>query len=211
MPRKHATGTSPEHPALTRTDVVDAALRLLGRSGAEAWSMRALARELSVSVSTLYWHVRDKRALLELVLDASMSTIEIPDDGTWAERLAEMLRQARRALRAHPALVALIWQSGWDLGPKTLQVANTLIGLVGESGMPEDEVADAYFMVIAYLFGFVAMETASPDTSGFNLDTSDQGESVRHLARYRPGADLAGMDRRFERGITRILNSLEPA
>jgi hypothetical protein len=105
-------------------------------------------------------------------------------------------------------LIGLIWGSGWELGPHTLRVTNDVVGLVAESGIPENEVADAYFMVVAFLFGFVAMETLSPDTPGFAVSHDAADATVPHLARYRPAADLAGMERRFERGVARIVSSL---
>jgi TetR/AcrR family transcriptional regulator, tetracycline repressor protein len=210
MARKSDSAKAKGRTTLTRADVVAATQRLLDHDGADALSMRILARELSVSVSTLYWHVRDKRELLKLMIDDSLSAVRIPDAGDWKQRLAEFLRQGRNVLRARPALIGLIWGSGWELGPQTLRVTNDVVGLVGESGIPEGEVADAYFMVVAFLFGFVAMETLSPDTPGFAMtaDASADTVPVPHLARYRPAADLKGMERRFERGIARIVSSL---
>jgi TetR/AcrR family tetracycline transcriptional repressor len=52
---------------LTRDAVVDAAVELLGEVGLEGLSLRRLARELGVSAPTLYWHVADKRTLLDHV------------------------------------------------------------------------------------------------------------------------------------------------
>ena len=118
--------------------------------------------------------MRDKRELLKLMIDDSLSGVRVPTDGDWKQRLAEFLRQGRSVLRARPVLIGLIWGSGWELGPQTLRVTNDVVGLVAESGVPENEVADAYFMVVAFLFGFVAMETLSPDTPGFavSVDTA---------------------------------------
>lgn len=193
--------------------MIEKANQLLDEVGIDGWSMRMLARELSVSVSTLYWHVRDKQELLKLMVDDSLSKIEILDQGDWNVRLAGFLREGRVLLRDRPALISLIWGSGWDLGPQTLRITDGVVGLVAESGIPDDEVVDAYYVVIAFLFGFVTMESLTPDTPGFSPDTASSLSEVQqthHLARYRPAADLSGMDRRFERGIERILNSLVP-
>lgn len=207
MARKPSSSKTKARITLTREDVIVATQRLLDRAGAEALSMRILARELNVSVSTLYWHVRDKRELLKLMIDDSLSAVRVPEDGDWKHRLAEFLRQGRTVLRARPVLIGLIWGSGWELGPQTLRVTNDVVGLVAESGVPEDEVADAYFMVVAFLFGFVAMETLSPDTPGFAI-AGAADDTTPHLSRYRPAADFAGMERRFERGIARVVSAL---
>jgi TetR/AcrR family tetracycline transcriptional repressor len=212
MRKKPTAASEQARVTLTQSDVIAAAHRLLDETGVDGWSMRMLARELSVSVSTLYWHVRDKRELLKILIDDSLRSIEFSDAGDWQERLAEFLRQGRNVLRARPSLIGLIWSSGWQLGTETLRMTNDVLGLVAESGTPEEEVADAYFMVVAFLFGFVAMETLSPDTPGFNVDDSPSAHdaaSLPHLVRYRPAADMEGMDRRFERGVARIVRSLD--
>ena len=50
---------------LTRERLVSAALELIGEEGIEGLSMRALADRLEVKAASLYWHVRDRRELLE--------------------------------------------------------------------------------------------------------------------------------------------------
>src|SRR5258707_14521004 len=50
---------------LTRDRLVDAALELINEDGLDALSMRALADRLDVKAASLYWHVRDRRDLLE--------------------------------------------------------------------------------------------------------------------------------------------------
>src|SRR6476646_9492590 len=108
MARKSESAKAKGRTTLTREDVIAATQRLLDRAGAEALSMRILARELAVSVSTLYWHVRDKRELLKLMIDDSLSAVRVPDDGDWRHRLSEFLRQGRNVLRARPVLIGLI-------------------------------------------------------------------------------------------------------
>lgn len=49
---------------LDRSRILDEALALLAEGGLEAVSLRKIAARLGVGVSTLYWHVRDKDALI---------------------------------------------------------------------------------------------------------------------------------------------------
>ena len=53
--------------ALTRERVVAEALAVISTDGAEALSMRALARRLGVVPGALYRHVRSKEQLYDLV------------------------------------------------------------------------------------------------------------------------------------------------
>ncbi|MDD7939009.1 TetR/AcrR family transcriptional regulator C-terminal domain-containing protein [Actinomycetospora lutea] len=91
--------------ALTRDDVVDAAVHLLAEVGLEGLSLRRLARDLGVSAPTLYWHVTDKRTLLDhvaerLLLDQWRVTPLTPGED-WAEWLRERATVQYRALIAH--------------------------------------------------------------------------------------------------------------
>lgn len=69
---------SPEEekqPGLTRERLVGAALELIGEEGLEGLSMRALADRLEVKAASLYWHVRDRRELLELLAESILDTV----------------------------------------------------------------------------------------------------------------------------------------
>ena len=56
-----------------------AALRLAGRVGFDALSMRGLAEELDVTPMAIYYHVGNKKALLALVTDSILGGIDIPE------------------------------------------------------------------------------------------------------------------------------------
>ena len=195
--------------SLTRADVVAAGARLLDTDGIDGVSMRRLASMLGTGPATLYWHVRDKRELLMAILEDTLRDVRAPADGEWDERLLELLRAGRQALRAKPALIQVIWGSGWQLGSETLRVADEMIGLIAASGLPADEVADVYYALTTFLFGFVAAEATTPGTSRYRELKATAG-TYPNLARHRPAADHAGMDRRFEAGIRRFVASLAP-
>jgi TetR/AcrR family tetracycline transcriptional repressor len=60
---------------LTRDRLVQAALELIQEEGLEGLSMRALADKLEVKAASLYWHVRDRRELIELLADSILKTV----------------------------------------------------------------------------------------------------------------------------------------
>ena len=53
---------------LSGDDVVDAALRVVEREGADALTMRRLADELGTAVTAIYWHVGNRDALVDLLV-----------------------------------------------------------------------------------------------------------------------------------------------
>jgi len=60
---------------LSRERLVGAALELINEDGLDALSMRALADRLEVKAASLYWHVRDRRELLELLAESIVESI----------------------------------------------------------------------------------------------------------------------------------------
>src|SRR2546428_7080989 len=82
---------------LTRDRLVGAALALVNDDGLDALSMRALADRLDVKAASLYWHVRDRRELLELVAESILDGVMRPRRGAgWRQgvvAIGEALRQ----------------------------------------------------------------------------------------------------------------------
>ena len=82
---------------LTRERLVEAALQLINEDGLDGLSMRALADRLDVKAASLYWHVRDRRELLELLAEAILESVSRPRQrATWRETvtaIGDALRQ----------------------------------------------------------------------------------------------------------------------
>ena len=155
--------------------------------------MRSLATALGTGPSTLYWHVHDKEDLLLLILDETVRPIRAPVHGSWDFRLEETLLRCHEALLPRPALVDILWRSAWHLGPEVLRVADSLVGLVAESGLPEAEIGEAYLALITLLYGYVMAQRSSPGNPSYRemLDTSPDspsGDLYPNLTRYGPGA-----------------------
>jgi AcrR family transcriptional regulator len=203
---------------MTRADVIQAGAGLLDKDGVEQFSMRKLAKSLGTGPATLYWHVHDKNELLRLILDDSFRQVVLPDKGSWDERLTQAMLATHDALQPRPALVEVLWGAGWELGPETLRVADGLIALVAESGLPEREVADAYLGLITLLFGFVAGEGSSRENPSYRdaregempaSDGPSTPELYPSLVRYGPDARLESMQRRFRYALDRLIAGIK--
>lgn len=203
---------------LTREDVIAAGARLLDEEGIEGISMRKLAKTLGTGPATLYWHVEDKDELLALILDDTIAQVQTPTGGSWDERLVALLQATRQALLPRPILVNVVWGAGWRIGPETLRVADSVLGCVAESGLPEDQVADAYFSLVTFALGFVLAETSTAGNPEFGAgsppppaeaDDAELAAAFPNLWRYGPGADLEGMDRRFAYGVTDFIDGIK--
>jgi AcrR family transcriptional regulator len=63
--------------ALTKTEIIDAALALLRENGLGGLSMRRLAADLGVQAGALYWHVPSKQDLLAEIAERILTDSEI--------------------------------------------------------------------------------------------------------------------------------------
>src|SRR5690242_14073356 len=74
---------------LSRERLVEAALELINQEGLDALSMRALADRLDVKAASLYWHVRDRRELVELLAESILDSVtRSRARATWRESVA---------------------------------------------------------------------------------------------------------------------------
>ncbi|MFI6540026.1 TetR family transcriptional regulator [Nonomuraea sp. NPDC050547] len=88
---------------LKRADVVTGALALLDTDGLDGLTMRELGARLGVQAGGIYWHFKNKEALLGAMADRIIGTAtETPHTpGPWDAQLAEIAHRLRRAMLAH--------------------------------------------------------------------------------------------------------------
>lgn len=95
---------------LTAQDVVEAAGRIVEADGLDALTMRRLSDDLGVAVTSIYWHVGNRRALLDALVDrvlADMGMLEAVGS-TPRDRIASLARQLRAKMLERPHVIALV-------------------------------------------------------------------------------------------------------
>ncbi|MFJ9816540.1 TetR/AcrR family transcriptional regulator [Streptomyces sp. NPDC101151] len=99
---------------LSRDEVLDTAAALVRRHGPDALTMRGLAAELGTAVTSIYWHVGGREALLDALVERTVAGLgEIRPAGRTPEaRVVSVARALHRQLRDHPHLVALVHERG---------------------------------------------------------------------------------------------------
>ena len=108
-------------PVLGRAEIVRAAMDIADAEGLEAVSMRRIAASLGFGATSLYWYVKSKEELFQLMFDAYIGEDEVPpqtSDG-WREYAKQLAIEARVAMRRHPWVPRLGIQLG--LGPESLR------------------------------------------------------------------------------------------
>lgn len=71
---------------LTRAELLDAALRIVDTEGLPALTMRRLGDAVGVEAMSLYNHVPNKEALLDLTVERMRSEARLPDPMPWTGR-----------------------------------------------------------------------------------------------------------------------------
>jgi TetR/AcrR family tetracycline transcriptional repressor len=92
--------------AVTRDDVIHTAIQLLQEVGLDGLTLRRLATELGISAPTLYWHVKDKRELLDLMAEEMARESQeqmppFPEGLEWWEQIAESMRRRYLGILAY--------------------------------------------------------------------------------------------------------------
>src|SRR5580704_7444894 len=162
--------------AVTRDEIVAAGLALLDEDGLEGLTLRRLAERLGIRAPTLYWHVRDKRELLDLmvsvIMDEALADWREPHPGQpWWDWLAGRARALRAGLLAHRD-GALMLAGNRPAQPALPGIERQLAALA-EAGFPPPEALLTLLALNAYVIGEA-------------LDT--QGESGRPDQTAEPGA-----------------------
>jgi TetR/AcrR family tetracycline transcriptional repressor len=202
---------------------VAAALRVIDTEGLEALSMRRLGQELKSGATSLYWHVKDKDQLLDLVLDAVIGEVPLDDDPSqpWRERAAHLVRGLRQALLRHRH-TATIFGTRVTLGPATLSGVDYLLGIFRAAGFGGRDLVLAYQSVLNFGVGFAVFE-ARPLSGAITEGRTPEelGRMVSEMLTSLPrdrfpnlpdcAADMQAVtdDDYFEYGLQRLLDGLE--
>ncbi len=99
---------------LSRDQVLDAALQIVETDGVNALTIRGLAGKLGVAVTAVYWHVGDKQALLDGVVElvvARLGAVSVRGQQP-AERITSLATSLRAVLLERAELVALVHRRG---------------------------------------------------------------------------------------------------
>ncbi|MFL6170322.1 MAG: DUF429 domain-containing protein [Ornithinibacter sp.] len=149
-------------PALSRTRVVDEAVRLADEEGLAALSMRALAGRLGVEAMSLYHHVAGKEALLDAMVDAVFGELHLPVvGGDWRRELRARSVSGRTVLLRHRWAVGLM-DSRRTPGPLNLRHHDAVLGCLAAQGFSLTAAGTAFALLDAHLYGFMQQEVSLP-------------------------------------------------
>ncbi|OWJ65529.1 TetR/AcrR family transcriptional regulator C-terminal domain-containing protein [Inquilinus limosus] len=177
---------------LQRDTVIRTALDLLDEVGIDGLSTRRLAERLGVQSPALYWHFKNKRALLDAMAAAMMEeggmrrTAEPGAD--WRDWLAADARQFRRALLSRRDGARL--HAGTRPEPAEFAAVESETALLCTAGLAPADALRAQIAIGRYVVGWVLEEQADAADAA---EREGEGEGERMAA-----ADLAAYPRLAE-------------
>ncbi|MCX4751111.1 TetR/AcrR family transcriptional regulator C-terminal domain-containing protein [Kitasatospora sp. NBC_01287] len=197
---------------LHRPDVLNGAMALLDAEGLDGLTMRRLATVLDVRPSALYWHYRDKQALLEAIAEHLMAGVaEIDTEQPGIDQLAELARRLREALLSHRDGARVV-SGTFVRQPDTLRTGEVAIRAALAAGIAPEHAALAFFTLQDYVLGHTIEEQSRADLIAERgreeapgpQETEDFpaiGAAIGHWAAIEP-------DARFEYGLGLLLDGL---
>jgi TetR/AcrR family transcriptional regulator, tetracycline repressor protein len=179
--------------ALSRDQILDTAFEILESDGIERLTVRALAAKLGVAVTAIYWHVGDKEALLDGLVEriiAQLGPVQVRGRAP-EERIISIGRSLRQTLLRQPDLVAVVHRQGRTAA--LFQPARrVLVRELAAAGLDGADAALAVQAVLNLVIGAVLVDRQvqrqpaqrqTPEELWTADDVPDAPELLAHLTR----------------------------
>jgi TetR/AcrR family tetracycline transcriptional repressor len=148
---------------LTESAIMEAALDLLDEGGVTAASVRGIAGRVGVAPNAVYTYFPDKAAVVKAIVEHLLGQVDLAvfsdRNVPWRQRIESLALELRGRLTAHPGAVNLMIGGPMD-GPRALALNEHLMETLRDSGLDAGEAARASYLLIVYVFGSIALETA---------------------------------------------------
>ncbi|GAA0586397.1 TetR/AcrR family transcriptional regulator C-terminal domain-containing protein [Streptomyces crystallinus] len=198
---------------IDRAQVADTALRLLNEVGLDGLTLRAIAKELKVQAPALYWHFKNKQALLDemaTVMHRRMAADGVPGvspDAPWQEQLAAFNRALRAMLLSYRD-GAKVYGGARFTGTDHAAPLEQLLAAMRAAGIAPRDAALAGATAYAYTMGFVAEE------QGMSAEPFDVAARAARLSEYPLAASVGSVlfeddEGRFEGGLEVVIAGIE--
>ncbi|MFH9819142.1 TetR/AcrR family transcriptional regulator [Streptomyces sp. NPDC017230] len=201
---------------LDRRRVADTALRLLNEVGLDGLTLRAIARELDVKAPALYWHFKDKQALLdematEMYRRMVAGTPLDPAD-SWRGRLFKVNRGLRAALLGYRD-GAKVFSGSRFTGVVHAEQMEENLRLFTGVGLTLAQAVRATTTAYVFTIGFVTEEQGVHPLPGERREGYDLDERARLMAEYpltaQAGAEIfTDYERHFEEGLALVIEGI---
>jgi AcrR family transcriptional regulator len=172
-----------EKEGLSRARLVAEALGLVQEEGLEALSMRGLADRLHVKAASLYWHVRDRRELLELLAESILDRVPAAQASGWRDAVLRTAAALQTTLASQQDAGRILLEV-----PEAIKKSDAFARLKSRletAGLQPAEAEDVAFMAVVHVIGQGRGRTEpekleSGATASIAVDSGSRGVVLRH-------------------------------
>jgi len=227
VPTRAGAEPAPRTP-LSRERVLRAAVKVADDGGIDGLTMRRLAEELGAEAMSLYYHVANKEALLDGVVDVIVAEInevvdriDVPSKGAdWKKATRQRILSAREVLLRHPWAPGL-FETRSTTSLAVLRYFDGLLGLMRDGGFSYDVAHHALHALGSRALGFTqelfdpSDGAGDPDAAAALQKVADQLPHLvgmmMEVAHDDPDSTLGWCDDQteFEFGLDIILDGLD--
>ena len=176
---------------LSRDEIVDAAMEVTQRDGLDGLTMRAVGAQLGVTPMAIYYHVRDKEELVELVV-AQVLRRNVPlhlDPDGWEASLRRYLLSLWEEQTRFPGVSHhLIEQPTFGTTPTTIASG---VGFFEDAGFPPVAAHLAWFFALTYIHGRLSVDARLHGTTDRTVRV--EGIRARDYVAFGVDAIVAGL------------------
>jgi AcrR family transcriptional regulator len=150
---------------LSREAILERALAVADAEGLEAVSIRRLSRELGVTPMALYWHFKDKRALLHALGDRLLADVDLTLDpaAAWPAQLHALFGSIIAVLRAHPSAATLIGALPTAASEHAQATTDVALDVLARAGFSPMEAKHVTVLLVRIATATIVPEHADPD------------------------------------------------
>lgn len=199
----------------TLADIQEHALAIVERDGLGALTMRSLATSLKTGPMTLYNYVDSREALEELVVDAVVGRIDLPEpSGDWLADARAVATAAWQTFRAHPAIIPLV-ATRRTTSRAQLRLVDAQLSALARGGLDAPAQLVGFRTILGFVMGIAQNELAGPLTrerdpvaAAERIAALNRGEFPA-LAKVTPFLAAQAGREEFEAGLTAVLTGIE--
>jgi len=146
----------------TVAEIAACALEIVDRDGLGGLSMRTLAGALGTGPMTVYNYVKDRGQLEELIAEAVISEVKLPEPAQdWLEDVRVVATALWQAVRRHPNVVPVVLTRR-TVSASSYAPAERLVESLARGGLDDVDLLAAFRAVLALVMGSAQVELAGP-------------------------------------------------
>ena len=157
--------------AISKEQIVQAAITILNRDGIDRLTTRELAKELDIKSASLYWHFKGKQELYGAIAEYLCLQFDLPEETSDTQKYLEKALQAYRAMLLTVRDSSKVFENAIPDTPRRVELIHTISVKLLELGVKKENLMTVSNMVNNYVLSFTADEMRFKNTPPETLQT----------------------------------------